>query len=52
MSSVVTALSEAEVLGCVESGVLIDGRWRPAEGGGTPAVENPATGRTVTSSHC
>ncbi|MFJ5993222.1 NAD-dependent succinate-semialdehyde dehydrogenase [Lentzea sp. NPDC092896] len=31
----------------VEKGLLVAGRWRPAAGGGTFAVENPATGQTL-----
>ncbi|WP_410668019.1 NAD-dependent succinate-semialdehyde dehydrogenase [Amycolatopsis sp. cmx-4-68] len=39
--------SENEVVGRVEKGLLIDGQWRQAAGGGTFAVEDPATGRTL-----
>lgn len=43
----VAAVSESEVLGRVEIGVLINGRWRNGGDGGTFAVENPATGQTL-----
>ncbi|GGP08315.1 NAD-dependent succinate-semialdehyde dehydrogenase [Nonomuraea glycinis] len=40
-----TTLPQYDVIGQVEKGVLIGGRWRPATGGATFPVENPATGR-------
>ncbi|TWF80362.1 succinate semialdehyde dehydrogenase [Pseudonocardia hierapolitana] len=40
-------LSEIELLGGIEKGLLIGGRFRPAAGGRTFAVENPATGATL-----
>jgi succinate-semialdehyde dehydrogenase/glutarate-semialdehyde dehydrogenase len=40
-------VSEAGVLGAVEKGLLIGGRFRAAAGGRTFAVENPATGATL-----
>lgn len=42
-----TAPSAGELLGRVETGVLTAGRWRPATGGATFAVEDPATGRIL-----
>src|SRR5262245_41816607 len=38
---------EAAVLAQVPQGVLIGDRWRPARGGATIAVEDPATGATL-----
>lgn len=43
----VATLSEAEVLGRLQSGMLIGGCWRDGSDGGTFAVENPATGQTL-----
>jgi succinate-semialdehyde dehydrogenase/glutarate-semialdehyde dehydrogenase len=40
-------LSEIELLGGIEKGLLIGGRFRPAAGGRTFAVENPATGASL-----
>jgi succinate-semialdehyde dehydrogenase/glutarate-semialdehyde dehydrogenase len=42
------AADEQRVLDAVPRGLLIDGRWRPATGGQTVAVEDPATGETLT----
>jgi succinate-semialdehyde dehydrogenase/glutarate-semialdehyde dehydrogenase len=39
--------SEAAVLAQVPKDLLIGGRWRPARGGGTLQVEDPATGETI-----
>ncbi len=38
---------ERAVLEGVPTELYIDGRWRPATGGGTLAVEDPATGETL-----
>lgn len=42
-------LSEADVVGRVQSGVLVNGRWGPGGDSGTFTVENPATGQTLCS---
>jgi succinate-semialdehyde dehydrogenase/glutarate-semialdehyde dehydrogenase len=42
-----TATDEARVLDAVPTGLLIGGSWRPAEGGRTLAVDDPATGKTL-----
>ncbi|SMC96395.1 NAD-dependent succinate-semialdehyde dehydrogenase [Lentzea albidocapillata] len=42
-----STVHEAEVLGNVEKGLLIGGQFRPATGGRTFPVENPATGTTL-----
>ncbi|MEU2682306.1 hypothetical protein ABZ654_00145 [Streptomyces hygroscopicus] len=36
-----------DVIGRVEKGLLIAGRWRPATAGATFAVYDPVTGRTL-----
>ena len=41
------ALSQKALLESVPTGLLIDGRWRPAEGGATLEVHDPATGRVL-----
>ncbi len=48
-SPVVTLQAEErKVVDAVPSGLFIGGEWRPASGGGTLAVEDPATGETLT----
>jgi succinate-semialdehyde dehydrogenase / glutarate-semialdehyde dehydrogenase len=42
-----TQTREAEVLDAVPTQLLIGGEWRDASGGGTLAVEDPATGETL-----
>ncbi len=42
-----TQAREAEVLDAVPTQLLIGGEWRDASGGGTLAVEDPATGETL-----
>lgn len=42
-----TATDEARVLDAVPTGLFIGGSWRPAEGGRTLAVDDPATGKTL-----
>ncbi len=42
-----TATDEARVLAAVPTGLFIGGSWRPAEGGRTLAVDDPATGKTL-----
>jgi succinate-semialdehyde dehydrogenase/glutarate-semialdehyde dehydrogenase len=42
-----TELSETGVVGAVHPQLFIGGAWRDAEGGGTFAVEDPSTGRTL-----
>jgi len=37
-----------DIVGKLGTGLYVDGEWRDAAGGGTFAVENPATGETVT----
>jgi succinate-semialdehyde dehydrogenase/glutarate-semialdehyde dehydrogenase len=39
--------TEAELLASVPDGLYIGGRWRPAEGGTTFAVHDPATGEVI-----
>ena len=41
------ALSQKALLESVPTGLLIDGVWRPAEGGATLEVHDPATGRVL-----
>jgi succinate-semialdehyde dehydrogenase/glutarate-semialdehyde dehydrogenase len=43
----VSSVSEHDVVSRVETGLLIGGRWRPATGGGTFVVEDPATGEPL-----
>lgn len=38
---------EATVVGAVPTGLFIGGRWREASGGGTFAVDDPATGEPI-----
>jgi succinate-semialdehyde dehydrogenase/glutarate-semialdehyde dehydrogenase len=38
---------ESELLASVPTGLLIDGKWRAAEGGKTVAVNDPATGAVI-----
>ena len=38
---------EARVLDAVPTGLFVGGSWRPAEGGRTLAVDDPATGKTL-----
>jgi succinate-semialdehyde dehydrogenase / glutarate-semialdehyde dehydrogenase len=49
MTTSITSLSdhEREVLAGVPTNLLIGGEWRPASGGGTVAVEDPATGLEI-----
>jgi succinate-semialdehyde dehydrogenase/glutarate-semialdehyde dehydrogenase len=47
MNSVVASSSELDVIGRVEKGLLIAGRWRQAADGETFVVEDPATGRPL-----
>ncbi len=42
-----TESEEQAALAGVPTELFIGGRWRPASGGGTLAVEDPATGRTL-----
>ena len=42
-----TSRSEEALLASVPDGLLINGEWRPAEGGQTLDVHDPATGRLV-----
>jgi succinate-semialdehyde dehydrogenase/glutarate-semialdehyde dehydrogenase len=42
-----TQTREAEILDAVPTQLLIGGEWRDASGGGTFAVEDPATGETL-----
>src|SRR5258708_3515968 len=39
---------DGRLLGPVPLGLLIDGKWRPATGDRTLAVEDPATGKSIT----
>jgi succinate-semialdehyde dehydrogenase/glutarate-semialdehyde dehydrogenase len=39
--------TEAELLASVPDGIMIAGRWRPAEGGKTLEVRDPATGQVL-----
>jgi succinate-semialdehyde dehydrogenase/glutarate-semialdehyde dehydrogenase len=45
----VPALAELELLDSVPTGLLINGRWRPAATGKTFDVEDPATGKVLMS---
>jgi succinate-semialdehyde dehydrogenase/glutarate-semialdehyde dehydrogenase len=47
MTTTIDSSTEREVLGRVETRLLIGGEWRDAEGGRTLAVEDPATGETL-----
>jgi succinate-semialdehyde dehydrogenase/glutarate-semialdehyde dehydrogenase len=47
MNTVVASSSELDVIGRVEKGLLIAGRWRQAADGETFVVEDPATGRPL-----
>ncbi|HLH68862.1 MAG TPA: aldehyde dehydrogenase family protein, partial [Candidatus Dormibacteraeota bacterium] len=42
-----TSRHEAEVVEAVPKQLLVGGEWRPATGGGTFPVEDPATGETL-----
>jgi succinate-semialdehyde dehydrogenase/glutarate-semialdehyde dehydrogenase len=42
-----TPSDEARVLDAVPTGLFIGGTWRPAAGGATLAVDDPATGKTL-----
>ncbi|MFZ8758095.1 NAD-dependent succinate-semialdehyde dehydrogenase [Microbacterium sp. HMH0099] len=42
-----TASRESELLASIPNTLLIDGEWRPAEGGRTVAVNDPATGDVI-----
>jgi succinate-semialdehyde dehydrogenase / glutarate-semialdehyde dehydrogenase len=44
----VTSADEQRVVGNVPSGLYVGGQWRAASGGGTFAVEDPATGAALT----
>ncbi|MFC5380367.1 NAD-dependent succinate-semialdehyde dehydrogenase [Aquipuribacter nitratireducens] len=44
----VTPERERDVVAAVPTGLLVAGAWRDASGGGTLAVDDPATGRTLT----
>ncbi len=49
MTTSITSLSDREraLLATIPSELLIGGEWRPATGGGTIAVEDPATGLEI-----
>ena len=47
MKAPIDATQEQRVLETVPSGLLIDGKWRPAAGGTTFEVEDPSTGNTI-----
>jgi succinate-semialdehyde dehydrogenase/glutarate-semialdehyde dehydrogenase len=47
MSASASAEQRAEVLGAVATQLFIGGEWRDAGGGGTLAVEDPATGESL-----
>ncbi|WP_353713569.1 hypothetical protein [Arthrobacter sp. K5] len=46
-TAIVTPELERLLLSTIPTGLLINGQWRDASGGGTFAVEDPATGRTL-----
>jgi succinate-semialdehyde dehydrogenase/glutarate-semialdehyde dehydrogenase len=46
-SAAPTAADEARVLDAVPTGLFIGGAWRPARGGATFAVDDPATGAAL-----
>jgi hypothetical protein len=45
----ITVDREADLLASVRTGLLIDGQWRPASGGKTLDVHDPATGKVLAS---
>jgi acyl-CoA reductase-like NAD-dependent aldehyde dehydrogenase len=47
MSDTVSRAAEENVLRSVPRQLLVGGEWRPAAGGATFAVEDPATGETL-----
>jgi succinate-semialdehyde dehydrogenase/glutarate-semialdehyde dehydrogenase len=47
MASTTTSTLPHGLAGSVPTGLLVDGGWRPATGGATFAVEDPATGETL-----
>src|SRR5579863_8403815 len=48
MKAPIDSTLEQRIVEAVPSGLLIDGKWRPAAGGKTVAVEDPSTGKTLT----
>jgi succinate-semialdehyde dehydrogenase/glutarate-semialdehyde dehydrogenase len=44
----VDSAQEDKVVGAVPTGLLVGGRWRPAEAGATFTVEDPSTGKVLT----
>lgn len=46
-AATVTPAVEQQLLSTIPTGLLINGQWCDATGGGTFAVEDPATGRTL-----
>jgi succinate-semialdehyde dehydrogenase/glutarate-semialdehyde dehydrogenase len=47
MKAPIDASQEQRILEAVPSGLLIDGKWRPAAGGTTFGVEDPSTGNNI-----
>ena len=47
MKAPIDTAHEQRILESVPSGLLIDGKWRPAAGGTTFEVEDPSTGRKI-----
>jgi len=47
MKAPIDATQEQRILEAVPSGLLIDGKWRPAAGGTTFEVEDPSTGNPI-----
>jgi len=47
MKAPIDAAQEQRILESVPSGLLIDGKWRPAAGGTTFGVEDPSTGNKI-----
>ena len=48
MSQTITPEREKAVVEAVPTDLFIAGQWRPASGGGTLEVEDPSTGRALT----
>lgn len=46
-TATVTPELERLLLSTIPTGLLINGEWRDASGGGTFAVEDPATGKKL-----
>ena len=47
MKAPIDATQEQRIVEAVPTGLLIDGKWKPAASGATLTVEDPSTGRTL-----